>query len=80
VKPDGQWLWKVAKYGPCILIHWQNRPAFSMAKPVLPVRPVFLSDVSVCASVCDHWTQRKVMVDAEKSDGKKKSDSGRREK
>ncbi len=23
------------------------------------------------ASVCDHWTQRKVTVDAEKSDGKK---------
>ncbi len=33
VKPDGQWLRKVAKYGLCILIHRQNRPAFSMAEP-----------------------------------------------
>jgi hypothetical protein len=32
VKPDGQWLRKVAKYGLYILIHRQNRPAFSMAK------------------------------------------------
>jgi hypothetical protein len=31
-------------------------------------------------SICDHWTQRKVTVDAEKSDEKKKSDGGRREK
>jgi hypothetical protein len=30
-------------------------------------RPVLLSD----SSVCDHWMQRKVTVDAEKSDGKK---------
>ncbi len=30
--------------------------------------------------ICDLWTQRKVKVDAEKSDGKKKSDGGRREK
>jgi hypothetical protein len=35
---------------------------------------------SVRLSVCDHWTQRKVTLDAEKSDGKKKSDAGRREK
>jgi hypothetical protein len=34
----------------------------------------------ICLSVCDHWTQRKVMVDAEKSDEKKKSDDGCREK
>jgi hypothetical protein len=49
-----------------------------MAEPVLPV---LLSDsssfTSICASVCDHWTQRKVTgkrkvtVDVEKSDGKK---------
>jgi len=38
------------------------------------------------SSSSDHWTQRKVTgkrkvtVDAEKSDGKKKSDRGRREK
>jgi len=38
------------------------------------------SPFAVCASVCDHWTQRKVTVDAEKSDGKKKSDGGHREK
>jgi hypothetical protein len=44
-----------------------------MAEPVLP-RLVLLC---VCASVCDHWRQRKVTgkrkvtVDAEKSDGKK---------
>jgi hypothetical protein len=43
-------------------------------------RPVLLSDSSSSSSVCDHWTQRKVTVDAEKSDGKKKSDGGRREK
>jgi hypothetical protein len=35
---------------------------------------------SVRPCVCDHWTQRKVTVDAEESDGKKKSDGGRREK
>ncbi len=41
---------------------------------------------SVRASVCDHWTQkkvtgkRKVTMDTEKSDGKKKSDDGHREK
>jgi hypothetical protein len=42
-------------------------------------RPVLLSDsfsssssaITVCAFVCDHWTQRKVTVDAEKSDKKK---------
>jgi len=44
------------------------------------------SPFAVCASVCDHWTQRKVTgkrkvtVDAEKSEGKKKSDGGHREK
>jgi len=49
-----------------------------MAEPVLPVRPVLLSDTSSSSSsVCDHWTQRKVTgkrkvtVDVEKSDEKK---------
>jgi hypothetical protein len=31
-------------------------------------------------SVCDHWTQRKVTMDIKKSDEKKISDDGRKEK
>ncbi len=38
VKPDGQWLRKLAKYGLCILIHRQNRPAFSVAERSPSVR------------------------------------------
>ncbi len=47
---------------------------------------IYKFTTSVRASVCDHWMQRKVMgkrkvtMDAKKSDGKKKSDDGHREK
>jgi hypothetical protein len=50
-----------------VLIRRRNRPGQSDSEN--GIRPG-QSD-SVCASVCDHWTQRKVTVDAEKSDGKK---------
>jgi hypothetical protein len=54
VKPDGQWLRKVAKYGLCILIHWQNRPAFSMAEPSVRLF------VTTGHREKWRWTQRKV--------------------
>ncbi len=45
-------------------------------------KPNLIYKVTCCvrASVRDHWTQRKVTVDAEESDGKKKSGGRRREK
>jgi hypothetical protein len=53
-------------------------------RTVRPSDRAFWHDNSVAepvrASVRDHWTQRKVTVDAEESDEKKKSDGGRREK
>ncbi len=50
--------------------------------PLLSSKRIVLASASPRRSelLLDHWTQRKVTVDAEKSDGKKKSDGGRREK
>jgi hypothetical protein len=50
---------------------------FNKAPKILYIKSLV---ASVRASVRDHWTQRKVTVDAEESDGKKKSGGGRREK
>jgi len=52
----------------CVLIRRRNRPRQSDSEN--GIRPVRLS-------VCDHWTHRKVSVDAEKSDGARVCKSGR---
>jgi hypothetical protein len=54
----------------------------SMVAPASKDEVNLIYKVTCCvrASVRDHWTQRKVTVDAEESDGKKKSGGGRREK
>jgi hypothetical protein len=55
----------------------EGRVFFRKEQRLEPLLPLV---ACVCLCVCDYWTQRKVTMDTEKSDGKKKSDDGCREK